>query len=123
MRFLVLATMLFALPAAAETEFHFYGAEDCPPCMAFKRNHLPSVQAAGETFGFGVAENVISRTADVPKVGIFGEADPLFRDALAVGDLVPYPPIFFVTKDDSVLSVHGADWRDAMDRAAYEVNE
>ena len=123
MRYLFMATMLFAMPAAAETEFHFYGAEDCPPCMAFKRNHLPTVQATGETSGFIVAENVISRTADVPEVGIYGEADSLLRDALAVGDLIPYPPIFFVTKDDRVLSVHGANWREAMDRAASEVSE
>lgn len=123
MRVLFLAAMLFAMPAAAETEFHFYGAEDCPPCMAFKHNHLPGVQATGETSGFAVAENVIARTADVPRVGIYGEADPLLRDALAVGDLTPYPPIFFLTKDDRVLSVHGANWREAMDRAVSAVSK
>ena len=122
MRNIALAAMLFALPANAETSFHFYGAENCPPCMAFKRNHLSEVQAKGQSEGFKVFENVTARTADVPVIGIFGDADPILRKALATDNRIPYPPIFFVTRDDEVLSFHGTNWSDAMHSAAAKAN-
>lgn len=119
MRFLAFLATLAAVPAQAETVFHFYGALDCPPCMAFKRDHLADVQAAGEAEGFAVAENLIDRTTDVPDHGIYGATDPLLRAALTLADLTPYPPVFFVTVDGAVTSVHGHDWAAA--RAAAVV--
>ena len=106
-------------PAASDITFHFYGAENCPPCMAFKRNHLPNVTAVAEEMGFSVASNVIARTRDVATVGSFGEADPILREAAPQLRRV-YPPIFFVTQGDDVLSVHGADWRAAFEAAQQQ---
>ena len=87
---LVLLLGLFAGPAQAseDTElpgviYHFYGAEDCPPCMAFKRDGLAVVEAAAETEGFAVAVNIVERTRDVPNPGAFGPADPVLRSVAA----------------------------------------
>ena len=106
-------------PAAKDITFHFYGAENCPPCMAFKRNHLPDVTAVAEEMGFTVAANVIARTRDVATVGSFGKADPILRQAAPQLRRV-YPPIFFVTQGAEVLSVHGADWRGAFEAAQQQ---
>lgn len=106
-------------PAASDITFHFYGAENCAPCMAFKRNHLPNVTAVAEEMGFAVAANVIARTRDVATVGSFGEADPILRKAAPQLRRV-YPPIFFVTDGSDVLSVHDADWRAAFEAAQQQ---
>ena len=106
-------------PAASDITFHFYGAENCAPCMAFKRNHLPNVTAVAEDMGFGVAANVIARTRDVATVGSFGEADPILRKAAPQLRRV-YPPIFFVTAGSEVLSVHDSDWRAAFEAAQQQ---
>ena len=67
--------------AAGTVTFHFYGAEDCPPCMAFKRDHLADVKAGGSALGFAVEDNVIPRTRDVPNPGVYGDRDPILRAA------------------------------------------
>lgn len=104
-------------PAAANNvTFHFYGAEDCGACMAFKRDGLPVVERSATAKGFAVSANIIPKTRDVPAVGIFGEADPILRVAARQLDYV-YPPIFFVTRGETVLSVHGHDWRAALRQA------
>ena len=111
---LTLSTVTMATAEqTADVTFHFYGAENCPPCMAFKRDGLPVVKASGEALDYGVAENLIARTRDIGEVGIYGETDALLREA---GEQLPrvYPPIFFVTRGDEILSVNGADWRKAM---------
>lgn len=108
------------LAAAAEpVTFHFYGAEDCPPCMAFKRDHLAHVQAEGQDRGFAVEDNVIRRTRDVPKEGVYGDRDAILRLAAPQLDYV-YPPIFFVSKGGEIMSVHGHDWAAAL-KAAQEI--
>lgn len=114
MRAAMFAILMSATPAWAEPVFHFYGALDCPPCMAFKRNHLADVQATGVEYGFTVAENLVARTAEVPQVGIYGAADPILREALEQGGLIAYPPVFFVSEDGKVRSVHGHDSRSAL---------
>lgn len=113
-----IATVLLGVPAQASDQvtFHFYGAEDCPPCMAFKRDHLADVQALGETQGFIVKDNVIKRTRDVPKVGAYGDRDPILRLAAPQLELV-YPPIFFVSSGGQIVSVHGHNWRAALQDA------
>ncbi|MEM8796072.1 MAG: hypothetical protein AAGE61_10935 [Pseudomonadota bacterium] len=114
----LLLPVLFVSPGFAETAspsvtFHFYGAEDCPPCMAFKRNHLSDVRAEGEAEGFAVAENIIEKTREIATIGIFGNADVLLR---RVGPqlLRVYPPIFFVTDGEEIVSVDRHDWRAAL---------
>ena len=118
-------TILLSILAAptllrAQTEpsviFHFYGAENCPPCIAFKRDGLPIVQATGRDVGFDVRENLIARTEDIGQVGVYGPADALLREAGEILGRV-YPPIFFITRGDEILSVHGPDWRSALDTA------
>lgn len=112
------ATALFAGAAHASDPitFHFYGAEDCPPCMAFKRKNLADVQTLGKQHGFNVEENVITRTRDVPNVGVYGDRDPILRLAAPQLELV-YPPIFFVSQGGEILSVHGHDWSAALREA------
>ncbi|WP_293577788.1 thioredoxin family protein [Phaeobacter sp.] len=112
------ATVLLAgtVRAADQVTFHFYGAEDCPPCMAFKRNHLADVQAEGRANGVIVEENVITRTRDVPKIGVYGDRDPILRLAAPQLERV-YPPIFFVSQGGRIASVHGPDWSAALREA------
>lgn len=112
------ASALFAGPARASDPitFHFYGAEDCPPCMAFKRNNLADVRALGKEHGFNVEDNVIARTRDVPNVGVYGDRDPILRLAAPQLALV-YPPIFFVSQGGEISSVHGHDWSAALREA------
>ncbi len=106
-------------PAWAENDgerdvaFHFYGAFDCPPCMAFKRDGLPVVEASGEELGFTVRANLIEKTRNVATPGAYGEADPLLREAGLQMDRV-YPPVFFVTRKGEIHSVHGHDWEEAL---------
>ncbi|WP_291732014.1 hypothetical protein [Leisingera sp. F5] len=102
--------------AAGAVTFHFYGAEDCPPCMAFKRDHLAGVKAEGGALGFEVEDNVIRRTRDVPTPGVYGERDPILRLAAPQLEFV-YPPIFVVSQAGRIVSVHGHDWRAALDSA------
>lgn len=102
--------------ATGAVTFHFYGAEDCPPCMAFKRDHLAEVRAEGNALGFAVEDNVIPRTRDVPTPGVYGERDPILRLAAPHLKFV-YPPIFFVSQAGGIVSVHGHDWRAAMEAA------
>lgn len=115
-------TMLVALSAGQAVAkdqtvaFHFYGAKDCPPCMAFKRDGLPVVEAAAAKLGFKVSANVIDRTADVATPGSFGPADELLRQAAPQLEWV-YPPIFLVTKNGTVVSAHRADWQKALTNA------
>ncbi|UWQ93861.1 hypothetical protein K3727_22675 (plasmid) [Rhodobacteraceae bacterium M382] len=107
--------------ANSPVTFHFYGAQDCPPCMAFKRDHLADVQAEGRALGFAVEDNVIARTRDVPDVGVYGERDPILRIAAQQLELT-YPPIFFVSRDGQVMSVHGPRWQDAL-KAAQSLSQ
>lgn len=110
--------MTFAAIAAtpSKVKFYFYGAEDCPPCMAFKRDGLPIVQQSAAEAGYEVSDNVIRRTANIGEVGIFGEADPILRRAALQMNRL-YPPVFFVTRGDQIVSLHGHDWRAAMRQA------
>lgn len=112
----------FASDPAARVTFHFYGAEDCPPCMAFKRDGLPVVEASASAAGYAVADNMIRRTADVGTPGAFGEADPILRRAGQQMSYV-YPPIFFVTLNGEVHSLHAFDWRAAMRSAEAAARE
>lgn len=110
-------------PAMAENSvvFHFYGAKDCPPCMAFKRSGLPEVETAAQEAGFTVAVNVIDKTRDVPNLGSFGDTDPILREAAEQMDVV-YPPIFFVTRNSAIISIHDDDWEEALATALQESN-
>lgn len=112
------ATALIGGPARAadQVTFHFYGADNCPPCVAFKRNYLAKVQEQGAVHGFAVEANMTARIRDVPKVGTYGERDPILRLATPQLDLV-YPPIFFVSKGGQINSVHGHDWSAALREA------
>ncbi|MEM7710680.1 MAG: hypothetical protein AAF264_08020 [Pseudomonadota bacterium] len=101
--------ILLATPAAAGTAFHYYGAENCPPCRAFEREYLAGVRAIGAADGFAVHEHRIPDLRQMPRPGVYGPADPLLRAALAMGGR-PFPPVFFMTVDGAVISVHGADW-------------
>ncbi|MGC3938960.1 hypothetical protein ACOTTU_14250 [Roseobacter sp. EG26] len=96
--------------------FHFYGAEDCPPCMAFKRNNLSDVEAVGRAYGFAIEDNIITRTRDVPNPGAYGDRDPILRLAVPQLELV-YPPIFFVSQRGEIVSVHAHDWQAALESA------
>jgi thiol-disulfide isomerase/thioredoxin len=96
--------------------FHFYGAEDCGPCMAFKRSGLPIVKASAARSGFSVAANIIPKTRDVATIGAYGDADATLRAAAPMLEFV-YPPIFFVSRDGEVVSVHGVDWEAALQSA------
>ncbi len=111
-----------AMAESADVTFHFYGAKDCPPCMAFKRNHLEDVRADGQALGYSVEDNVIDRTRDVPNMGVYGERDPILRVAAQQLE-VTYPPIFFVSKAGQVVSVHGPRWQDALDATRILVKE
>ena len=104
--------------AAEPITFHFYGAEDCPPCMAFKRDHLEDVKAEGSELGFAVEDNVITQTRDVAKTGVYGERDPILRLAVPQLEYV-YPPIFFVSQGGAIASVHGHDWQAALEAARH----
>lgn len=90
--------------------FHFYGALDCPPCMAFKRNHLQNVMKTGQIHGFNVAENIISKTKDVAKQGSYGDRDAILRRAAAELP-VAYPPLFFISRKKEIISPAISDWR------------
>ena len=102
--------------SSRQVTFHFYGAEDCPPCMAFKRNHLADVQNEGSALGFVVEENVISKTRDVPTPGAYGDRDAILRKAAQHLELA-YPPSLFVSQGGEIVSVHGHDWRSALEEA------
>lgn len=109
-----------AAGAGDHVTFYFYGADNCPPCLAFKRNHLANVQAQGATHGFTVEVNMTSKIRDVPKVGTYGDRDPILR--VAAEDLrIVYPPIFFVSQGGEVVSVHAHDWAAAL-KAAVELS-
>jgi len=98
-----------------EVGFHFYGANDCPPCMKFKKNYLQKVMLEGKEYGFSVSENIIDETSDVDSVGVYGVNDALLRKA---GEQLPfvYPPIFFVTdKKNNVVSAYLGDWESALE--------
>jgi thiol-disulfide isomerase/thioredoxin len=123
-RFLLAKTfsIMIATAAASDTvTFHFYGAEDCPPCMAFKRNNLADVQAQGASIGFVVEENVIPKTQDVPTEGVYGDRDAILRSAAPQLEVV-YPPIFFVSAANKIVSVHGHDWASALVAAIDEAD-
>ncbi|WP_299988880.1 hypothetical protein [uncultured Ruegeria sp.] len=107
--------------AGQDVKFHFYGAEDCPPCMAFKRNHLSDVKAKGQALGFAVEDNIIAKTRDVPNPGVYGDRDPILRLAAPQLELV-YPPIFFVSQGGEIVSVHAHIWRAALESARQLVN-
>lgn len=121
----VLLLVVFALGAGrvlaqeSHVTFHFYGAKDCPPCMAFKRDGLPIVQAAAAKSGFRIAVNIIDRTQNVATLGSYGSADAMLRRA-GVRLKRMYPPIFFVTRSGQILDVHDANWRAALARAKQD---
>lgn len=104
---------------AAGVAFHFYGAYDCPPCMAFKNRHLDGVEAAAKTHGFSVQVNVINTTRDVPKPGSFGDADGVLRAAKPELGRI-YPPIFIVTRGDQIVMAKRSDWRAALETAVRQ---
>ncbi|WP_299043255.1 hypothetical protein [uncultured Tateyamaria sp.] len=110
---LCLAPFAVRAQSADQIAFHFYGAQNCPPCIAFKRAGLPIVQAAGDASGFSVIENMIARTQDIGDVGIYGPADPLLRQAGGQLNRI-YPPLFIVTRGDDILSAREGDWRSAL---------
>lgn len=120
-----LAALAIGSTAQAGTDpnviFHFYGAEDCPPCMAFKRNNLPDVRAEGEAHGFAVEDNIIAKTRDVPNAGAYGDRDAILRLAAPQLPLV-YPPIFFVSQREEIVSVHAHDWQAALKAARHLAN-
>ncbi len=99
--------------SGAPVTFHFYGADNCPPCQRFKRDGLPVVEASARRLGFKVKVNFIGRTRDIGKVGIYGPSDDLLRRAGQRMERV-YPPVFFVTRGDRIVSVHDANWREAL---------
>lgn len=114
---LLVAAIHTAAPAQATgVTFHFYGADDCPPCVAFKRDGLPVVEQSASAAGYLVSANMIAKTRDVPTIGAYGATDPVLRLAAERLDRV-YPPIFFVTRGGRIHSVHGHDWRAAMQSA------
>ncbi len=118
--FLIALTVCHGVSLAGDTTsgvtFHFYGAQDCPPCMVFKNRHLEDVEAEGSKLGFNVSTNVIEFTADVPITGVYGKSDSILR--LAAKQLqVVYPPIFFITYNDQVVSVHGHKSEEALEAA------
>ncbi|MES0884432.1 hypothetical protein [Roseibium sp. SCP14] len=126
---LLVASVLFlgiqtglAVANDQEITFHFYGAEDCPPCMAFKRSGLPVVQKSAQENGYLVSVNIIEKTRDVPKPGSYGKADDLLRKAASELKRV-YPPIFFVTKGDEVVVVYEGDWESALARAEKDAGK
>ncbi|MEO0946040.1 MAG: hypothetical protein AAFY06_14610 [Pseudomonadota bacterium] len=94
--------------------FHFFGAQNCPPCIAFKRANLPMVQASGDQNGFDVFEHLIERTEDIGQIGIYGVADPLLRQASPMLQRI-YPPIFMVTQGPDILAAREGDWRSILD--------
>lgn len=110
---LCLAPFVARAQSTDQITFHFYGARNCPPCIAFKRDGLPIVQTSGDASGFAVTENLIERTQDIGEVGIFGPADPLLREAAKQLSRV-YPPLFIVTRGSDILSAQEGDWRSAM---------
>jgi len=121
---IVLAALLISFVPLAHASnqsvvFHFYGAQDCPPCMAFKRDGLPIVQQAAAEVGFDISVNIAKRTRDVTTVGAFGEVDGLLRQAgKQIGSV--YPPVFFISKNEKIVSVHGHKWRAALASAKQE---
>lgn len=116
------AGLMGSAASASDVTFHFYGAENCPPCLAFKRNHLEDVRAAGRAAGFDVTENMVASIRDVPVEGSYGDTDALLREAAT--ELVrTYPPIFFVTDGTDVVSVHGGNWRGALESAEARAAE
>ena len=84
--------------------------------MAFKKSHLATVQADAEKHGFQVRVNMVSRTADVPVHGAYGDADQLLREAANQLEIV-YPPIFFLSRGDNIVSVHAYNWPSALAKA------
>jgi hypothetical protein len=109
LRPLLLAVLLAPAPAAAEAVLHLFGSDDCPPCLAFRRDHLDAVRALGRDAGFEVETHVIGTLRDMDVPGMFGAADPLLRAATRRGAPL-YPPVFVVSEDGRVLSAHGGDW-------------
>ncbi|WP_343565294.1 hypothetical protein [Kiloniella sp. b19] len=96
--------------------FHYYGAIDCPPCVAFKKEGLPVVSRAGLKNGFEVRVHQLAKTVDVFRVGSFGSADPLLREAALELDSL-YPPVFVITLDGALYSSHGFEWEEALEAA------
>lgn len=99
--------------------FHFYGANDCPPCMAFKRNYLSLVKASAQEHGYSLKVNIIGKIQDVSEKGSYGSADPLLRKAEPSLSFV-YPPIFIVTVNGDVVMAKTGNWRKVMERAEQE---
>jgi len=123
----VVILLLFSCLSYAEQEvvtakegqaigFHFYGALDCPPCMKFKRYHLLDVREKAKHAGFSVSENIIEKTINVPSIGSYGDSDALLREAGKQLSVV-YPPIFFVTRGDVVVSAYSGDWKAALNQS------
>eukprot|EP00494_Astrolonche_serrata_P001778 UN01784 len=85
---LLASSGLFIVSAFFQTQagdsrigFHFYGANDCPPCMAFKRNYLSVVKASAQEHGYSVKVNTIGKIQHVAQKGSYGSADALLRKA------------------------------------------
>lgn len=114
----IIISGLIASHSMAETPkgavgFHFYGADNCPPCQRFKNNHLADVKRLGEQKGFTVHANMVPKISDVSKTGIYGESDTLLREA-AKNLRFTYPPIFIVTYNGQVKKAYLQDWRSAL---------
>ncbi|MGI9408610.1 MAG: hypothetical protein ACR2OV_00955 [Hyphomicrobiaceae bacterium] len=55
-------------------------------------------------------------------MGVYGKTDPILR-AAAKHLTIVYPPIFFVSRNDEILSVHGHDWRAALEAARTKARQ
>ncbi len=62
---------------------------------------------------------MIDKTVDVAKLGSYGDTDALLRIAGKQLDIV-YPPIFFVSRNGQIVSVHRGDWKEALVSAERE---
>ncbi len=116
---LVCAASTSAFATTANVTFHFYGAVDCGPCMAFKKTHLPHVKEEAERTGFAVSVNIIERSRDIERAGIYGDSDGILRLAAKQLDFV-YPPIFFVSRNGVILAAYRSDWKAALAHARRE---
>ena len=116
---LVCAASTTAFAISTNVTFHFYGAVDCGPCMAFKKSHLPHVKEEAARRGFDVAVNIIERSRDIERTGVYGDSDEILRLAAKQLEFV-YPPIFFVSRNGVVLAAYRSDWKAALAHAQRE---
>ena len=110
------------MAAKSNITFHFYGAQDCGPCLDFKRTHLEKVRKQGAELGFAVKDNMVRYTTDVARNGAYGDSDALLRKATQKRGHA-YPPIFFVTKGNEVIATYEGNWKKALSLAKREARK